>query len=84
MILLSCFRKLERNKHCTSNNHTMKPKAVNDLITNTVQGIILSLTEKPIKPTYLGYVKESHCCIFYFKFLEQKGCKGVISTFGMD
>lgn len=62
----------------------MKPKAVNDLITNTVQGIILSLIEKPIKPTYLGYVKESHCCNFYFKFLEQKGCKGGISTFGMD
>jgi len=59
----------------------MKPKTVNDLIPNTVYYIILSPTGRPTKVTYLGCVKESYGCNFYFKFLERKGFKGGISTF---
>lgn len=59
----------------------MKPKTVNDLIPTTVYYIILSPTGRPTKVTYLGCVKESYGCNFYFKFLERKGFKGGISTF---
>ena len=62
----------------------MKQKTVNDLIPNTDYYIILSPLARTLKTTYLGCVKESYGCNFYFKFLEGKGYKGSISTFGMD
>lgn len=59
----------------------MKPETVNDLIPNTDYYIILSPTGRPTKVTYLGCVKESYGCNFYFKFLERKGFKGGIFNF---
>lgn len=62
----------------------MKPKTVNDLIPNTDYYIILKPSGKPIKSTYLGCVKESYGCNFYFKYLERRGYKGHITFLCMD
>lgn len=62
----------------------MTLNSVNDLKPNKDYYITLLPKSRANKVTYVGCVKESYGCNFYFKFLEGKTSKNCISFFNMD
>lgn len=62
----------------------MSIQSVNDLVPNQEYYISLLPKSKTYRVVYLGCVKTVSAPDFYFRFLERKGFKEGISSFGMD